>query len=98
MSCKVLYIPLHLLCQRGVIEELSTASGPETKWFFPYSYETTPSAAEYWGGFLRQMSDSGSDSHRAVGAIVNSITLSSEVDSQALVGTAEFMARDIENN
>ncbi len=97
VSAKVLYIPLHLLCQRGAVEEDAGGSGPNTKWFFPYSYEVTPSAAEYWGGFVRRLSVSASDSHRVVGAVASSMTLSSEFNS-ALVCSTEFMARDVEND
>lgn len=98
VSSKVLYGPLRLFTQRGALSEDSTAGSDTTDWFVPYSYEGQPALAEVWANFVRQLAPDGqADSHRALGAIVNSITLSSEV-GQAFVCSADFMVYDAENN
>lgn len=92
---KPLYLPLHLFGQKGSLNENGNTT---TKWFYPYSYEGGPSAAEIFGTFVRSLAPDGTaESHRAVGAICNSVSFSSEVNA-ALNISAEMMAREIEIN
>jgi len=71
-----------------------SATTPYPKYFFPYETATT----EMWLTLVRKLAPAGTpSSHRIVGAVVNSITLSAE-EGQMLKATVEFQGYSFESN
>lgn len=90
---RMLAVQMWGLTQQSATEETGS---PYVKYFIPYS--TGQAAIEMWQSLVRSMAPSGTaSSHRIVGAVPSSITLSAE-EGTPLTASVDFRGYNFESN